>query len=106
MMPQGAWLAVADEGPMATALLAVVPPGHPIGALAVAGEAETDGVAGVAETGVAGVAGFAAGTAPGVGGAATGGLAAGGGAETDGVSATGADAVGPGLVRAALAAPY
>jgi hypothetical protein len=39
MMPQGARLAVADEGPMATARLAVVPPGHPIGALAVAGEA-------------------------------------------------------------------
>jgi hypothetical protein len=52
MMPQGARLAVADEGPMATARLAVadegpmatvrlavVPPGRPIGVPAVAGEA-------------------------------------------------------------------
>jgi len=50
MMPQGAQRAAADEGPMARARLAAVPPGHPIEALAVAGEvvllaARTDEVA-------------------------------------------------------------
>jgi hypothetical protein len=39
MMPQGAQRVAADEGPMAKARLAVVPQGHPIGVLAVAGEA-------------------------------------------------------------------
>jgi hypothetical protein len=39
MTPQGAQRAAEDAGPMAMARLAVVPPGHPIGVLAVAGEA-------------------------------------------------------------------
>jgi hypothetical protein len=39
MTPEGAQRAAADEGPMATARLAVVPQGHPIGVLAAAGEA-------------------------------------------------------------------
>ena len=39
MMPQGAQRAAADEGPMARARLAVVPPGLLIGMLEVAGEA-------------------------------------------------------------------
>jgi hypothetical protein len=39
MIPQGALRVAVDEGPMATARLAVVPPRHPIGALAAAGEA-------------------------------------------------------------------
>jgi hypothetical protein len=39
MTPQGAQRVAADEGPMARARLAAVPPGHPIGVLAVAGEA-------------------------------------------------------------------
>jgi len=38
MTPQGELRAAADGGPMARARLAVVPPGHPIGVLAVAGE--------------------------------------------------------------------
>jgi hypothetical protein len=42
-MPQGAWRVAADEGPMAWARLAVVPPGHPIGVLRVEGEAVLPG---------------------------------------------------------------
>ena len=39
MMPRGAQRMAADEGRMAMARLAVVPPVRPIGVLAVAGEA-------------------------------------------------------------------
>jgi hypothetical protein len=39
MMPRGARRAAADEGPTARVWKAVASPGHPIGVLAVAGEA-------------------------------------------------------------------